>query len=108
MDRGVLPAMHTAVETFPDDEDLMTCCSRIIWAMSDSCKGDMDANRIGQLATYGGPICVAIVNRCGVGCDVPDRIGGICICHRPLTDVVNCVARICSAPRATRRQCLIP
>ncbi|OEH79639.1 hypothetical protein cyc_04251 [Cyclospora cayetanensis] len=62
MDRGVLPAMQTAVETFPDDEDLMTCCSRIIWAMSDACKDDLDANRIALLAAHGGPICLGIVN----------------------------------------------
>lgn len=63
MDRGALAAMQHAVETFPDDEDLMTCCSRIIWAMSDACVNDLDANRIALLATHGGPICVAIVNR---------------------------------------------
>ncbi|KAL8436218.1 hypothetical protein Efla_003748 [Eimeria flavescens] len=62
MDRGVLPAMQTAVETFSDDEDLMTCCSRIIWAMSDACKDELDANRIALLAAHGGPICLGIVN----------------------------------------------
>lgn len=55
--------MQTAVETFPDDEDLMNCCSRVIWAMSDACKEEMDASRIAVLATHGGPICLAIVNR---------------------------------------------
>lgn len=63
MDKGVLPAMQTAVETFPDDEDLMNCCSRVIWAMSDACKSDLDAGRIGLLATHGGAVCLAIVNR---------------------------------------------
>ncbi|CDJ64851.1 LOW QUALITY PROTEIN: hypothetical protein, conserved [Eimeria necatrix] len=64
MDKGVLPAMQTAVETFPDDEDLMNCCSRVIWAMSEACKDEMDANRIALLAAHGGPVCLAIVNSC--------------------------------------------
>ena len=68
MDRGVLTAMQTAVETFPDDEDLMTCCSRIIWAMSDACKDDLDANRIALLAAHGGAVCIAIVNRYAKAC----------------------------------------
>ncbi|PFH34228.1 putative anonymous antigen-1 [Besnoitia besnoiti] len=62
MDRGVLAAMQTAVTTFSDDEDLMLCAARVIWAMSAAVKEEMDAAHISQLHTEGSPIVVAIVN----------------------------------------------
>ncbi|KFH17868.1 putative anonymous antigen-1 [Toxoplasma gondii MAS] len=42
LDRGVLSAIQTAVTTFSDDDDLMLCASRVLWAMSVAIKEEMD------------------------------------------------------------------
>lgn len=62
MERGVLTAIQTAVTSFSDDEDLLMLAARVIWAMSEAVKEEMDPTRIARLHAEAGPIAVAIVN----------------------------------------------
>nr|CEL69917.1 TPA: anonymous antigen-1, putative [Neospora caninum Liverpool] len=62
MERGVLVAIQTAVTTFSDDDDLMLCAARVLWAMSVAVKEEMDSAHISRLHSEGSPVIVAIVN----------------------------------------------
>lgn len=63
LDRGVLEPILKAVQSFPEEEDVMTCAARILWAMSDALKDDVDPARMETLQSIGLQICVGIVNR---------------------------------------------
>ena len=42
LERGVVPAVSAAIVNFPDNEDILLCSSRILYAISEAVKEEMD------------------------------------------------------------------
>lgn len=63
LQRGAISSIATAVQSFPDDEDLLGCAARVLWATSDMAKEENDPAITQKLVDEGGlNAIVTIIN----------------------------------------------
>lgn len=54
LDRGAVESIKNAVINYKDDDDILFCSSRVLFAMSDYCCSEKDTDALQKLITDGG------------------------------------------------------